>query len=71
MTSKYGLERIDWEAVPLTAAGVKIVQNGADYAVLLPAYQSSAQGVNTYTLTGLAVDLKGNRSNRSETQVTV
>lgn len=49
VTSKYGLERIDWDATALTAAGGKIVQNGADYAVVLPAYQSSVQGVNTYT----------------------
>lgn len=71
VNSRYGLERIDWDASALNAAGGKIVQNGRDYAVVLPAYQSSAQGVNTYTVSGVAVDTKGNRSSRSDTQVTV
>ncbi|KLP69214.1 inverse autotransporter beta domain-containing protein [Enterobacter hormaechei] len=71
VTSTYGLSRIDWDAQALAAAGGKIVQNGSDYAVVLPAYQSSAQGVNTYTVSGVAVDRKGNRSDRSDTQVTV
>ncbi|ELF0847164.1 inverse autotransporter beta domain-containing protein [Salmonella enterica] len=71
VTSTYGLSRIDWDAQALSAAGGKIVQNGADYAVVLPTYQSSAQAVNTYTVSGVAVDTKGNRSDRSDTQVTV
>ncbi|HAU3143036.1 TPA: invasin [Salmonella enterica] len=71
VNSRHGLERIDWDASALNAAGGKIVKNGRDYAVVLPAYQSSAQGVNTYTVSGVAVDTKGNRSERSDTQVTV
>lgn len=71
VTSTYGLSRIDWDAVALSAAGGKVVQNGADYAVVLPAYQPAAQAVNTYTVSGVAVDTKGNRSDRSDTQVTV
>ncbi|VEN40723.1 unnamed protein product [Callosobruchus maculatus] len=71
VTSTYGLSRIDWDAAALTAAGGKIVQNGADYAVVLPAYQTTAQAVNTYTVSGVAVDTKGNRSDRADTQVTV
>jgi len=71
VTSTYGLSRIDWDASALNAAGGKIVQNGGDYAVELPAYQSSPQGMNTYTVSGVAVDTRGNRSERSDTQVTV
>ncbi|MFN1150061.1 inverse autotransporter beta domain-containing protein, partial [Serratia liquefaciens] len=71
VTSTYGLSRIDWDAPALSAAGGKIIQNGADYAVVLPVYHSSAQGVNTYAVSGVAVDMKGNRSERSDTQVTV
>ncbi|MGX5025295.1 inverse autotransporter beta domain-containing protein, partial [Enterobacter sp. UPMP2060] len=71
VTSTYGLSHIDWYAQALSAAGGKITQNGADYAVLLPAYQSSAQGVNTYTVSCVAVDTKGNRSDRSDIQVSV
>ncbi|WP_252120356.1 inverse autotransporter beta domain-containing protein [Symbiopectobacterium purcellii] len=71
VTSTYGLSRIDWDASSLTAAGGKVVQNGGDYAVVLPAYQTAAQAVNTYTVSGVAVDTKGNHSERSDTQVTV
>ncbi|PKA29255.1 invasin [Cedecea lapagei] len=71
VTSTYGLSRIDWDASALNAAGGKIVQNGSDYAVVLPAYRATAQAVNTYTVSGVAVDTKGNRSERSDTQVTV
>lgn len=71
VTSTYGLSRIDWDAPALNAAGGKIVQNGSDYVVVLPPYLSAAQAVNTYTVSGIAVDTKGNRSDRSDTQVTV
>ncbi|HDT0662163.1 TPA: inverse autotransporter beta domain-containing protein, partial [Enterobacter cloacae subsp. dissolvens] len=69
--SKYGLSHIDWDAPALYAAGGKIVQNGGDYAVLLPAYLVASQAVNTYVVSGVAVDKKGNHSERSDTQVTV
>lgn len=71
VTSKYGLKQIDWTAPELLTAGGKIAQNGADYVVEMPAYQSAAQALNTYTVSGVAVDTKGNRSDHSETQVTV
>ncbi|MBJ9245694.1 inverse autotransporter beta domain-containing protein [Citrobacter koseri] len=71
VTSSHGLSRIDWDASALSAAGGKIVRNGADYAVVLPAYQSATGAVNTYTVSGVAVDTKGNRSGRSDTRVVV
>ncbi|EMG7890890.1 invasin, partial [Enterobacter hormaechei] len=69
VNSKYGLKHIDWDAGALTAAGGSIVQKGNDWTVTLPAWQ--AAGVNSYTVSGVAVDTKGNRSERSTTQVTV
>ncbi|MGX5079620.1 inverse autotransporter beta domain-containing protein, partial [Enterobacter mori] len=71
VTSKYGLKTIEWNAASLESAGGKIVQNGTDYAVVLPAWQATHQDGNTYTVSGVAVDTKGNRSERSETQVSV
>ncbi|MGM7284924.1 hypothetical protein ABRY74_24110, partial [Pseudomonas guariconensis] len=66
------LERIDWSAATLLQAGGKIEHlGGSDYQLTLPQYRTGAQAVNTYTLHGVAVDKQGNRSNRSETQVTV
>ncbi|WP_235424098.1 inverse autotransporter beta domain-containing protein, partial [Citrobacter koseri] len=71
VNSRYGVARIEWSAPALLSAGGQIIQNGTtDYSVLLPAYHFS-QGVNNYTVTGVAVDQKGNRSNSSETQVSV
>ncbi|WP_223803955.1 inverse autotransporter beta domain-containing protein [Kluyvera sp. CRP] len=71
VNSRHGLERIDWSASPLIAAGGKIVQNGSDWTVVMPGYRSGAEGVNSYTVSGVAVDIKGNVSDRAETQVTV
>ncbi|MGP2819983.1 inverse autotransporter beta domain-containing protein [Serratia marcescens] len=71
VNSTHGLDRIDWSAPALLAAGGKIVQDGPQaYSVVLPTYQY-APGINNYTVSGVAVDKKGNRSNTSETQVSV
>lgn len=71
VTSTYGLAHIDWAASALITAGGKLVQKGSDWYVVLPAYHFGEVGGNSYTVSGVAVDIKGNRSDRSETQVTV
>ncbi|EMM6943544.1 inverse autotransporter beta domain-containing protein, partial [Morganella morganii] len=71
VNSKYGLERIDWSASPLIAAGGKIVQDGSDWAVVMPAYRSGLEASNSYTVSGVAVDRKGNRSEQSNIQIIV
>lgn len=72
VSSKYGVAHIDWSAAELIAQGGKIVADGpASYSVVLPAWHSEANGVNTYTISAVAVDNKGNTSNRAETQITV
>ncbi|MEI2266776.1 inverse autotransporter beta domain-containing protein [Erwinia sp. CGal63] len=72
VNSKYGLERINWSASALIANGGKIVAHSpTDYSVVLPAYHADATGVNSYTLSGVAIDKKGNASKRTETQITV
>ncbi|EEM1159068.1 hypothetical protein FVJ44_17875 [Salmonella enterica subsp. enterica serovar Panama] len=71
VTSSHGLAYIDWSAPSLTAAGGKIVQSAGGYDVVLPPYQVSTGAVNTYTISGIAVDTKGNHSARSETRVRV
>lgn len=68
VNSKYGLSHIDWTAPPQ----LHIVPTGnGDYSVTLPAWNSAAGAVNTYTISGVAVDTKGNHSERSQTQVMV
>lgn len=71
VNSKYGLERIDWSASPFVAAGGKIVQNGSDWTAVMPAYRSGVEASNSYTVSGVAVDKKGNVSGRADTQITV
>lgn len=71
VTSKYGLSHIDWSAPSLMAAGGKIIHSGEDYDVVLPIWHDATQSVNSYTVSGVAVDIKGNRSARQDTQVTV
>jgi len=70
--SKHPLSHIDWTSPALLQAGGSITHDGGPhYSVVLPGYQSGAQPGNVYTLHGVAVDSKGNRSGRSETRVTV
>ncbi|MBF8739746.1 inverse autotransporter beta domain-containing protein [Pseudomonas guariconensis] len=70
--SKYGVDRIDWNAAALLQAGGKIEGHGnGDYQMTLPAYRADAPALNVYTVHGVAVDRQGNRSNRSETRVIV
>lgn len=72
VNSKYGLDRINWSASSLLANGGKIIANGpTDFSVVLPAYHADATGTNSYTLSGVAIDKKGNASKRTETQITV
>lgn len=71
VNSKYGLERIDWSASPLVAAGGKIEHNAQGWTVVMPAYHSGVGAVNSYTVSSVAIDKKGNVSDRAETQVTV
>ncbi|ADP10466.1 Putative invasin [Erwinia sp. Ejp617] len=72
VNSQYGLERIDWSASSLLACGGKLVREDAgNWSVILPEYQPGAQAVNTWTISGVAVDKKGNVSARADTQVTV
>ncbi|XTZ39993.1 Ig-like domain-containing protein [Salmonella enterica] len=68
--SKYGVEKIDWSAAELNAAGGKIVRKGTTaYNVVLPDYR--ANGENSYTISAVAIDKKGNTSAPAQTQVTV
>lgn len=71
VTSKHGMERIDWSAPSLIAAGGKIVQDGSDWHVVVPEHRSVREGGNSYTVSGVAVDKKGNVSDRADTLIIV
>ncbi|UIA81850.1 Ig-like domain-containing protein [Erwinia tracheiphila] len=71
VNSKYAFSHINWTAPSLIAAGGKIVDNNGDYGVVLPDYQSAQNGINTYSVDGVAVDQQGNHSKRASTTITV
>lgn len=72
LNSQYEVDRLEWSAPELLIAGGQIIQDGPlSYSVILPAYHAEQTGENSYTLSGIAVDKKGNRSNRSDSQITV
>src|SRR5471032_2141669 len=57
--TKHALQRIDWDASTLVAAGGSITQVGSNQlSVTLPGYQ--AGGSNVYRFAGVAYDVKGN-----------
>lgn len=72
INSKYGLDRIDWQADELLQHGGKITddKHTGQYKITLPNYQYG--GVhNHYIVRGKAFDTKGNGSNTSEMDVFV
>lgn len=70
LMAKYGLSKIVWNATELTSAGGKITDTGnGRYELTLPIY--SEHGSNTYPLSGIAYDTKGNAAPVASTLVTV
>ncbi|SFN81465.1 adhesin/invasin [Xenorhabdus japonica] len=72
IASKYGLERIDWDFALLAANGGKVIEKREnDYRILLPNYQYGQEANNTYQVSAVAIDKKGNYSTRAYLQVIV
>lgn len=73
VTSKYGLERIDWDSAALIAAGGTLSKGSSNsISITLPPYQASVGNTpNSYTLSAIAFDTQGNRSNSSSTLINV
>ncbi|MGL6627798.1 inverse autotransporter beta domain-containing protein, partial [Aeromonas jandaei] len=65
VTAKYGVEKINWDAAALLMDGGSLTEQGnAALLVTLPAIKSGGQPP-TYIIGGVAVDRKGNRSERA------
>ena len=47
------------------------MEKGSDWTVELPAWNTAPDGINSYTITAVAVDKRGNVSNQSTTRVTL
>ncbi|MFJ5322773.1 inverse autotransporter beta domain-containing protein, partial [Pectobacterium parvum] len=73
VTGKHALERIEWSAAPLVAAGGKLTPTSINtVAITLPPYQhSGGNNTNHYQLTAFAYDVEGNQSNQAVTEIKV
>lgn len=71
LQSKYALSRIEWQQSELVAAGGAVVDlGGGRYQVKMPPYRYGGSP-NSYPLSGIAADTKGNRSNTASSLITV
>ncbi|MDN8559081.1 inverse autotransporter beta domain-containing protein, partial [Citrobacter werkmanii] len=67
-----GFDHIEWQAADLIAHGGQIISKGGyDYDVIIPQWQSGNGAINTWIVTGVAYDKKGNSSSATDTQVSV
>ena len=70
--TKYALDRIEWDASEIMAQGGRVIRNSvSNYSVQLPRYRFDSGAKNTYTLRGVAWDVKGNHSKPAVTQLSV
>ncbi len=71
VSSKYGTDRVEWSApVLITAGGALAALTTESAAVRLPAYQHR-QNINSYQVSAVAYDIRGNKSNTATTQIIV
>ncbi len=68
--SKYGLDHIQWHDAELVAAGGRIIDAGNhQYQLVLPRFIAGAK--NSYSLRGVALDKRKNRSKIASTHIIV
>ncbi|WP_162473679.1 invasin domain 3-containing protein [Serratia microhaemolytica] len=71
VVSQYPLERIEWDSLALESAGGRFTPSAGGTAVVtLPPYQKEGAS-NSYLLTAIAYDVRGNASARASTQLNV
>ncbi|WP_145483498.1 YrIlm family inverse autotransporter adhesin [Yersinia aldovae] len=70
--SKYEVQRVEWDANSLIAAGGNIsTTSQKDVTITFPPYQYQVGVSNIYALSAIAYDVNGNISNRATTQIHV
>ncbi|PHZ35684.1 hypothetical protein CS536_12040 [Yersinia kristensenii] len=71
VSSKYGTDRVEWSApVLITAGGALATLTTESAGVRLPAYQH-LQNINSYQVSAVAYDIRGNKSNTATTHIIV
>lgn len=70
--SKYGLDKILWDAVSFSENGGQITENSKNnFSLRMPLWKNGKQEVNTYSLSATAVDIKGNVSSGTRIKIIV
>ncbi len=71
VASKYGAARVEWSAPILITTGGALTPLAMESAsITLPAYQH-LQNINSYQVSAVAYDIRGNKSNTATTQIIV
>ncbi|MGP2411530.1 inverse autotransporter beta domain-containing protein [Yersinia sp. 2553 StPb PI] len=72
VSTRHGLERIEWDSSALIAAGGSLTPVSAHAVVVgLPSHRLTRSGSNAHTLSAVAHDIQGNVSLRATVQITV
>ncbi|MCT8230982.1 Ig-like domain-containing protein [Proteus terrae] len=70
--SKYPVKQIEWSASRLIANGGKIQHNNnLSYSIILPRHIAGSSEKNSYTVSAVAIDEQGNRSDPVQSKITV
>ncbi|SMG61821.1 Ig-like domain-containing protein [Cedecea sp. NFIX57] len=70
--AEHGLDHITWQSGAFSTAGGKIDDlGGGDFQLTLPPYNGADSQQNTWSLSAVATDSKGNTSSPAQTRVTV
>ncbi len=70
--SKYPVKQIEWSASRLIANGGKINHNNnLNYSIIFPHHISGSTEKNSYTISAVAIDDQGNRSDPVQSHITV
>ncbi|MER1719782.1 Ig-like domain-containing protein, partial [Proteus terrae] len=70
--SKYPVKQIEWSASRLIANGGKIQHNNnLSYSIILPRHIVGSSEKNSYTVSAVAIDEQGNRSDPVQSKITV
>ncbi|MEQ5324416.1 Ig-like domain-containing protein [Proteus sp. fly-1008] len=70
--AKYPVKNIEWSASRLITNGGKINHNGGfNYSVILPRHVTGTEQQNSYTISAIAIDEQGNRSDPVQSKIIV
>lgn len=69
VNSQYGLSHLTWNTESLAASGGRLLNENGQYSIVLPADKNNGKSANSYTVSVLATDKKGNSSSKSVVRI--